>query len=91
MKLTELKPEFVEYMDKDPEPGILYISLRFRLAIHLCACGECGIKTVTPLGLPNGWDYTCEDGLVTLHPSIGNQQFPCKSHYWIKRNQIEWC
>lgn len=31
-----------------------------------------------------------EGGKVSLAPSIGNWTFPCRSHYWIRRNQIVW-
>ncbi len=27
---------------------------------------------------------------MTLHPSIGNWGFPCRSHYLIRRNQVVW-
>ena len=30
------------------------------------------------------------DGRTTLHPSIGNWNFPCRSHYWIRRDRVEW-
>ena len=33
-------------------------------------------------------DMTGERAL--LYPSIGNWQFPCRSHYWIRRNRIIW-
>jgi len=52
------------------------------------------IKIVTPLnyaGSPvgyKGWDITIILGKVTLTPSIGNSQLPCKSHYWITDNKI---
>lgn len=76
------------------EDGILYVSHRFGLAIHMCACG-CRIQTVTPLNdiehPKSGWSYKEEDGKPTLHPSIGNQQFPCKSHYWVTDGEIVWC
>jgi hypothetical protein len=89
-----LQPVYVEYMPKQLEQGKLYISERFKLAIHLCCCGVCGWKTVTPLD-ETGWcmttSYNGQERLVSLTPSIGNFQFPCKSHYWIKNNQVEWC
>lgn len=28
--------------------------------------------------------------MVTLHPSIGNWGFPCRSHYLIRRNKVVW-
>jgi hypothetical protein len=93
-KIEQLTPEFVEYMpeDKDMKYGILYISMRFGLAIHLCCCGECNNKTVMPFDGPYPyWDMTNENGLISFNPSVGNFQFPCKSHYFIKENRIEWC
>lgn len=83
-----ITPVFVEFMPPQLAPDTLYISLQYKTAIHLCACG-CGIKTVTPLGY-DGWLLTWADGKATLSPSIGNQQFPCKSHYWIRENKIVW-
>lgn len=88
MKQTSLAPEFVETVPEKLEPGKLYVSTRFRTASHLCACG-CGSKVVTPLK-PAKWHLTVEDGLVSLSPSIGSWQLPCKSHYWISENKVVW-
>jgi hypothetical protein len=33
---------------------------------------------------------TFDGDLVSLSPSIGNWQFPCRSHYWIRENAIVW-
>jgi len=92
VKQVEFMPE-----NKDKEHGVLYVSKRFALAIHLCACG-CGIPTVTPFDTEDThkelkrycWDLTGTDDTITLQPSIGNQNFPCKSHYYITDNQIQW-
>ncbi len=81
--------EHVEYIPDSKQPNTLYISKRFNIAIHLCACG-CGYETVTPLN-GSGWELKETDNGVTLHPSIGNQNFDCKSHYWIKNSQVVWC
>jgi hypothetical protein len=27
---------------------------------------------------------------ISLDPSIGNWSFPCRSHYWVKRNNVHW-
>lgn len=87
MKTSVLRPTYAEYMPADLDPGILYISLQYATAVHLCACG-CGSKVVTPLA-PSGWTMTF-DGTVTLRPSIGNGQFPCRSHYLITHDAISW-
>ena len=91
MKRFELKPEFMVYIPEDIEEGILYISESLWVTIHLCACG-CGNKVVAPLDISTGWVLTHnDDSTVSLSPSIGNFDFPCKSHYFIKNNKVEWC
>ncbi|WP_394708476.1 DUF6527 family protein [Desulfuromonas acetoxidans] len=71
------------------EQGVLYISLEYKTAAHKCCCG-CGNKVVTPL-LPTDWTLHNHGATVSLHPSIGNWSFDCKSHYLIKRNRVVWC
>jgi len=56
----------------------------FKTAIHLCACG-CKEQVVTPLNKVTGWVLT--EG-PTLNPSIGNQNFKCKSHYFINEGNV---
>jgi hypothetical protein len=67
---------------------VIYISEKYRTASHLCACG-CGEKVVTPISGAN-WQLTKTDGCVSLHPSIGNWNYACQSHYWIRRNKVIW-
>lgn len=88
MKLDAIKPQFVEFVPKVLEPGVLYISEKYNTASHLCACG-CGEKVVTPLS-PVEWQLRNQGGLVSLHPSIGNWNYACRSHYWIRGNRIAW-
>ena len=84
-----LTPKIVEgYLPDALQEGVIYVSLRFATVSHLCACG-CGIEVVTPLS-PTEWKMTLIEGRVTLHPSIGNWSFPCRSHYWVKNNQVVW-
>ncbi|WP_420808246.1 DUF6527 family protein [Arthrobacter ruber] len=56
--------------------------------MHDCACG-CGNKVVTPLN-PSGWTIRLANSMPTLHPSIGNWGFPCRSHYLIQNGQVVW-
>lgn len=86
--MNRLTPEFVEFIPKELEEGVLYISIRFRTAVHKCACG-CGNKTVTRFS-PIDWKLIYNGKTVSLSPSIGNWGFPCQSHYWIWENKIEW-
>ena len=88
MKGTPISHEFVELMPSNLKEGTLYVSMPYETAIHLCACG-CGIKVVTPISPPE-WHLTWDGDTVSLYPSIGNWQFPCRSHYWIRRNRIIW-
>jgi len=90
VRLTELRPEFVKFVPEKLEPGVLYVSMEFETAVHLCACG-CNAKTVTPFGSwRDSWTLTENQGVVTLSPSIGNFQMPCRSHYFIEANQVRW-
>ena len=36
------------------------------------------------------WILDKEGALLSLSPSIGNFSFPCKSHYFIKKNCVQW-
>ena len=87
-KLKEIKLLRVHYVPRTLEPGILYVSEEFGAALHLCACG-CGLKVSTPIG-PTDWSFEETSKGVTLSPSIGNWQQPCKSHYWIREGKVVW-
>ncbi len=80
--------QHVKYLPHELAPGILYVSIEFAVAGHLCACG-CGNKVITPLG-PAEWTFTERGGRPTLHPSVGNWQLRCRSHYVIAEGQIHW-
>ncbi|TRZ70008.1 MAG: hypothetical protein D4S02_01155 [Rhodocyclaceae bacterium] len=83
-----LTHQFVEYIPKTLEPGVVYVSLPYETAIHLCCCG-CGKEVVTPLSKTE-WKLAFDGKTISLYPSIGNWQFPCRSHYWIHRNKAVW-
>jgi hypothetical protein len=85
------KLQKVKYMPAQLEPGILYVSDEFEIAVHLCACG-CGEKIRTPLG-PTEWKVSVEKRRAgpSVWPSIGNWQLPCHSHYIIRRGNVIWC
>jgi len=88
MKLTSISPRFVKSAPNPLEPGVLYVSEKYATALHLCCCG-CGQEVVTPLS-PAEWQLRRRGSAVSLYPSIGNWSFPCKSHYWIKQNEVIW-
>ena len=87
-RLEDIKPEFVDEIPKEPEHGKLYLSCRYRAAVHLCACG-CGAKISTPLH-PTGWRLSYDGKSVTLSPSVGNWSEKCRSHYVIKDSRVVW-
>lgn len=88
MRQSTFSCEFIESIPEKLEDGKLYISIRYRTSSHLCACG-CKNKVVTPLK-PSKWKLCFDGDSVSLFPSIGNWQFPCKAHYWIDKNQVRW-
>src|ERR1039458_6166357 len=84
----KLSHKFVEFVPNVLEKGVLYVSITYGTASHLCCCG-CGREVVTPI-TPTGWKLIFDGETVSLHPSIGNWNFPCRSHYWISNNRVEW-
>lgn len=86
MKIRALKPSFVEHLPEKLDDGLLYISEPFALAAHKCCCG-CGEEVITPLK-PKHWRIVKGQRGVSLWPSIGNWKFRCRSHYWIRENQV---
>jgi Family of unknown function (DUF6527) len=80
--------KFVDSLPDVLEEKTLYVCMEFATAAHKCICG-CGREVVTPLS-PTDWKLVYDGRAVTLHPSIGNWSFPCRSHYWIRSNRVEW-
>jgi hypothetical protein len=87
-RAAKLVPEFVELAPPELREGVLYVSMIYGSAVHKCCCG-CGEKVVTPFS-PTDWKLTFDGESVSLHPSIGNWSFKCRSHYWIRENEIQW-
>ena len=85
----KLSHKFVEFIPEQLQEGVLYVSTTYATAVHLCFCG-CGREVVTPLS-PTDWKLIFDGETVSLSPSIGNWSFPCRSHYWIKDNFVQWC
>jgi hypothetical protein len=83
-----MKHRFVKFIPEQLEEKTLYISLKYNIASHLCGCG-CGYEVVTPLS-PVEWKLIFDGKSISLYPSIGNWDYPCKSHYWIKNGKVKW-
>lgn len=88
MRLVAIRPKYVQHVPDQLEEGVLYISERFRICSHLCACG-CKEEVVTPLSHAE-WRLFKDGEHVSLLPSIGNWNYDCKSHYFIEHNGIRW-
>lgn len=86
IRYTQIQPRFVKGIPRNLEPGVFYVSLEYGTAVHSCFCG-CGKEVVTPL-TPTDWRLTIDGEFVSLWPSVGNWNLPCRSHYVIKRNQV---
>lgn len=78
---------FVESFPTPMEPGVLYISVTYSTAGHLCPCG-CQREVVTKLS-PARWRIVF-DGEVSLLPSIAATGLACNSHYFITRGDVDW-
>lgn len=86
LKTQALRHEFVKYFPDSMEEGVLYVSEEFATAGHLCCCG-CGEEVITPLNQAQ-WQLIKSGVGVSLHPSVGNWKFACRSHYWIRNNKV---
>ena len=64
------EPYFVDRIPETLAAGVLYISIAYTTAAHLCACG-CGREVITPIR-PGDWRLTFDGESVSFDPSIGN-------------------
>ena len=87
-KQHRITHRFVEHVPSPLEDGVVYVSIEFGTIIHKCCCG-CGDKVVTPL-TPVDWTLIYDGQSISLQPSIGRWDAPCRSHYWIQKNCVIW-
>ena len=83
-----MQHEFVEFMPEVLQKDTIYVSFEYKTATHLCVCG-CKREVVTPLS-PTDWQLIFNGVSISLRPSIGSWDFPCRSHYFITNNKVEW-
>lgn len=81
-----LEHRFVRNVPRELEAGILYISMDYATAVHSCCCG-CGERVVTPF-TPTDWRMTFDGESISLHPSVGNWNQNCQSHYIVQRGRV---
>jgi hypothetical protein len=87
-RLNRVEWRFVDYIPEELEPGVIYIAPEYGAVIHLCLDG-CGERISTPLS-PAQWAITFDGETISLWPSVGNWDLPCRSHYIIRKNQVIW-
>lgn len=81
-----LEHRFVRTVPRELDPGVLYISMDYATAVHSCCCG-CGDRVVTPF-TPTDWRMTFDGESISLHPSVGNWNQKCRSHYVIQQGRV---
>lgn len=87
-KIPALSHEFVSSIPAALEEAVVYVSIPYATAVHLCCCG-CKNEVVTPI-TPTDWELIFDGETISLYPSVGNWAFACRSHYWIRRNRVVW-
>ncbi len=85
---STVQHQFVDIVPDTLQEGVVYVCIPYTTAVHLCLCG-CSEEVVTPIR-PTGWRLTFDGIAISLHPSIGNWDFTCQSHYWISHNRVHW-
>lgn len=79
-------PRKAEHMDEDT----LYVMIKPSSSIISFYC-PCGCRDIVDLKLgldADSWSLHYDTG-VTLNPSV-QLQHGCKSHFWLRNNQVEW-
>ena len=88
MRAFKYRHEFAEFIPERLEEGVVYVSVAYATAAHLCFCG-CREKVVTPI-TPTDWQLVFDGDSVSLDPSVGSWSLACRSHYWLDRGNVEW-
>ncbi|EKD44150.1 MAG: hypothetical protein ACD_71C00222G0009 [uncultured bacterium (gcode 4)] len=86
--LNKIWHQFVDIIPSILDEGVLYISLKYKVWVHLCFCG-CKEKVVTTL-TPDSWYMIYDGETVSIRPSVGSFNIKCLSHYYITNNNIIW-
>jgi hypothetical protein len=87
-RIHEIEYEFVDSAPSQLQLGKMYISTKYRAIVHLCLCG-CNEKVLLKLD-PDEWSVTFDGRSISIHDSVGNVGLPCRSHYIVRRNRVEW-
>lgn len=87
-KVRQITYVFADSAPATLELGVMYISTKYRAIVHLCLCG-CGEKVLLNLD-PKGWSFTFDGRSISIHDSVGNVALPCRSHYIVRKNHVQW-
>ena len=90
--LKTITPEFVEYIPANGDDlieGTVYISMKYGTVVYRCPCGCGGLSEFMLDPIRYRMKYDGEN--VSFCPSVGIPYLECRSHYWIRDNQIQWC
>lgn len=88
MSRSTYSHKFVKAFPDKLEDGVLYVSVEFGTAAHLCFCG-CGSEVYTRFS-PRDWSMRFDGETVSINPSIGNWSFTCQSHYILAYGRVRW-
>ena len=88
MRTLKYRHEFAEFIPERLEEGVVYVSMTYATAAHLCFCG-CGEKVVTPI-TPTDWQLKFDGDSISLDPSVGSWSLACRSHYWLEYGTVVW-
>ena len=88
-RVIKYTTEFVDYIPNQLEEGILYVCIKYNIVAHSCMCG-CGEEIFTPISNVQGWNLLYDGKNASLSPSVGNEAYPCKSHYFLKNGVVKW-
>jgi len=80
-----LEHRFVSAVPHELEPDVVYVSMEFATALHICP--SCGRKVVTPFA-PGSWNFRFDGETISIHPSIRNGAHGCGAHYWIRNDRL---
>lgn len=88
-KMKKYNTVFVEQIPEKLDNNKLYVCIKYNIAAHRCACG-CGTEIFTPISKKFGWTLSYDGENASLKPSIGNGNYSCHSHYFLKDGTVQW-
>ena len=86
----KVTPRFVEQIPPGKrESGVILVCIKYGVMSLACPCG-CGLTMDLSIE-PHRWRIEWDGEHLSVCPSVSSSGLPCRSHYWIQSNRIEWC